>query len=58
LFFFLGMKDQYIDDQSWISVHAYVLQNWNRITILLNIKKVIEKDGSNKVTKMIKLSFL
>jgi hypothetical protein len=52
------MKDQYIDDQSWISVHAYVLQNWNRITILLNIKKVIEKDGSNKVTKMIKLSFL
>ncbi len=58
MFFFLGMKDQYIDDQSWISVHAYVLQNWNRITILLNIKKVIEKDGSNKVTKMIKLSFL
>jgi hypothetical protein len=38
-------------------VHAYVLQNWNHITILLSIK-VIEKGGFNKVTKMIKLSFL
>ncbi len=39
-------------------MHAYVLQNWKHIIILLNLKKVIEKGGSNKVTKMIKLSFL
>jgi hypothetical protein len=27
-----------LDNQSWIFVHAYVVENWRRILVLLNLE--------------------
>jgi hypothetical protein len=26
-----------IDDQSWLSIHVYVIEEWKRVLILLNL---------------------
>ena len=31
-----------IDNGSWISIHAYVVQNWSRVPFLISLEKVVE----------------
>jgi hypothetical protein len=42
-----------IDNQSWISIHYYVVQDWCRLPILISLEQVIEGGGSNNLTKVI-----
>jgi hypothetical protein len=36
-----------IDNGSWICIHAYVVQSWVRIPILLQVEWVVDRMGSN-----------
>jgi hypothetical protein len=42
-----------IDNGSWISIHAYVVQNWSRIPFLISLERVVEGGGSNNITHVI-----
>jgi hypothetical protein len=42
-----------IDNQSWLSIHYYVLQNWVRIPILIFLDRVLKGSGSDNLTKVI-----
>jgi hypothetical protein len=42
-----------IDNQSWISVHAYVVEDFKRTPILVNLEQVIEGCTTNNFTNMI-----
>jgi hypothetical protein len=37
------------DNQSWILVHAYVVENWRRQLVLLNLEKVVDEGTSNNL---------
>ncbi len=47
-----------LDNQSWISVHAYVVENWRRQPILLNLERVVDEGTSNNLTATIAHSFI
>jgi hypothetical protein len=34
-----------IDDGSWISIHAYVVQNWSCVPFLISLEKVVEGEA-------------
>jgi hypothetical protein len=42
-----------IHNQSWLSIHCYVLQNWVRISILISLDRVLTGSGSDNLTKVI-----
>ncbi len=42
-----------IDNQSWISIHYYVVQDWCHLHVLIFLEQVIEGGGSNNPTKVI-----
>lgn len=42
-----------IDNQSWISIHCYVVQNWCCLLVLISLEQVTKRRGSNNLTKMI-----
>jgi hypothetical protein len=42
-----------IDNGSWISIHAYVVQNWSRIPFLISLERVVEGGGSDNLTQVI-----
>ncbi len=42
-----------IDNHSWISMHYYVVENWQRIPTPLNLQKVIEGGGFNNLTTIL-----
>jgi len=42
-----------IDNQSWISIHAYVVEDFKRTPILVNLKWDTEGCTTNNLTKMI-----
>ncbi len=46
-----------IDTQSWISVHAYVVNNWEYLPILIVLEKVINSGGNDNITKVITNAF-
>jgi hypothetical protein len=41
------------DNQSWISVHAYVMHAWKRIPIILTLQHVVEGGNVDKITTII-----
>jgi hypothetical protein len=43
-----------MDNQSWLFMHLYVMQNWVRILILISLNQVVEGLGSDNLTKVIK----
>jgi hypothetical protein len=43
--------------QSWINVHAYVVNNWEYLPILIVLEKVINSGGNNNITKVITNAF-
>ncbi len=42
-----------IDNQLWISIHCYVVQNWCCLLVLIFKKHVIERRGFDNPTKVI-----
>jgi hypothetical protein len=42
-----------IDNQSWISIHYYVVQDWCHLPILIFLEQIIEGGGSNNLIKVI-----
>jgi hypothetical protein len=42
-----------VDNQSWLFVHCYVVQNWVRIPIFIYLDKVLESLSSDNLTKVI-----
>jgi hypothetical protein len=46
-----------IDTQPWINVHAYVVNNWEDLPILIVLGKVINSGGNDNITKVITNAF-
>jgi hypothetical protein len=42
-----------MDNQSWIFVHAYIVQNWKKVAILLNLESVLNGVIFNNCTIVI-----
>jgi hypothetical protein len=42
-----------VDNGNWISIHAYVMQNWVRILILISLQKVVSRTRVNDLTIVI-----
>jgi hypothetical protein len=42
-----------LDNQSQLSIHCYVMENWVRIPILISLDHVLEGSGFDNLTKMI-----
>ncbi len=42
-----------IDNQSWVSIHCYVVQNWCHLHVLIFLEHVIRGKGFNNLTKVI-----
>ena len=42
-----------IDNQSWISIHGYVCEGWERLSMLLSLEHVVAGVGSNNLTAVI-----
>jgi len=47
------IKISTMDNQSWLSMHYYVMHNWVRIPILISLDRVVERLGSDNLTKVI-----
>lgn len=47
-----------LDNQSWISMHAYVVENSRRQLVLLNLEKVVDGRIYNNITTVIICSFI
>jgi hypothetical protein len=41
-----------LDNQSWLSIDHYVVQNWVRIPILISLNNVLKGFGSDNFNKM------
>jgi hypothetical protein len=39
-----------IDNQSWLLVHAYVVQNWLKLPILLSLECVVLQSNADNLT--------
>ncbi len=46
-----------IDTQLWINVHAYVVNNWEYLPILVVLERVIKNGGNDNITKVITNAF-
>jgi hypothetical protein len=42
-----------LDNQSWISVHVYTIQDWVRVPMFLCLQRVTEGGDADNITKMI-----
>lgn len=53
-FFPLSCNDvTFVDGQSWISIHNYVVIDWKCIPILLTLKRVVDGGTINNLTLVI-----
>lgn len=42
-----------VDNQSWISIHAYVLVDWERIPLLLSLERLTQGSTLDQITRTI-----
>jgi hypothetical protein len=42
-----------LENQSWISIHVYIVKNWRRVPILLNLEIFVNGGTSNNLTFII-----
>jgi hypothetical protein len=47
-----------IDNQSWLFVHVYVTNEWKRVSILLNLQRVVDGAIFNNLTSVIMKSLM
>jgi hypothetical protein len=41
------------NNQSWISIHAYVLSDWERVPQVISLERVVDGLDANNLTKVI-----
>jgi len=53
--FFSFICDEVItfDNQNWISIHGDMVENWRRVSLLLNLQMVTKRGESNNFTIML-----
>ncbi len=42
-----------LNNQSWIYVHGYVVDNWHKVPILLNLERIVDGGTLDNLTTMI-----
>jgi len=42
-----------MDNGGWVSIHAYVMQNWVKIPMLFSLQKVVDVTRANNLTVVI-----
>jgi hypothetical protein len=42
-----------VDYGSWISIHAYVMQHWVKVPMLISLQRVVDGVGANNLTNVI-----
>jgi hypothetical protein len=42
-----------VDNQSWLFIHDYVMQNWAKIQIFISLDQVVEGLRNDNLTKVI-----
>ncbi len=42
-----------LENQSWISIHVYIVENWHRVPILLNLERIVNGGTSNNLIYVI-----
>ena len=42
-----------LDNQYWISIHVYTIQDWRIMPMFLYLQRVAEGGGGDNITKMI-----
>jgi hypothetical protein len=42
-----------VDNQSWLSLHAYIIKEWSQIPILLSLERVVEGADAGHLTRVI-----
>jgi len=42
-----------LNNQSWIYVHGYVVDNWHKVPILLNLERIVDEGTSDNLTTMV-----
>jgi hypothetical protein len=47
-----------LDNQSWLFVHYYVVQNWVRILIIIFLDRMVVDLGNDNLTKVIMETFM
>jgi hypothetical protein len=47
-----------VDNQSWLSIHDYVMQNWVKIPIVISLDQVVEGLRNDNLTKVIMEAFM
>lgn len=42
-----------VDNQSWLCCHAYIVQKWRRVPILLGLVRIVDGCGAENLTAVI-----
>lgn len=42
-----------LDNDSWISIHAYTMRNFVRVPHLINLQRIVNETGANNLTSII-----
>jgi hypothetical protein len=42
-----------LNNQSWISIHVYIVENWHRVPIFLNLERIVHGGTSDNLTSII-----
>jgi hypothetical protein len=54
LFIFVNCDEvSTIDNQSWLFIHVYVIEQWKRVLILLNLQHVVDGTTFDNLTSLI-----
>jgi hypothetical protein len=41
------------DNSSWISIHAYLVENWERVPLLLKVQKLVAGTKANDIVAVL-----
>ncbi len=47
-----------IDNQSWLSIHVYVVKEWKKVSIMLNLQRVVDGATFDNLTSLIVKSLM
>ncbi len=42
-----------IDNQSWLSIHVYVIKEWKKVSIMLNLQRLVDGATFDNLTSFI-----
>jgi hypothetical protein len=47
-----------IDNQSWLSIHVYVIKEWKKVSIMLNLQRLVDGTTFDNLTSFIVKSLM